>query len=369
MELSETKGDLWFGAFVWNEPYVQTITTELKRRGFLGRIGVAGPQVSYSSSNLEQYYPAADMFIRGYAESAVAAVALGDEDAQGFHLKGQPDRALHGAVSLDKMPSPHLLGILPPQPFVRWETRRGCPFQCSFCQHREPNTTMTSKKFHEERIRNEINHFATSGVESIAVLDPTFNTDTFWATSILDQFGMSPFSGKLALQIRPEKINKTFLSAVQTLRKTHVDVELEIGVQTFDPAALASIDRVKGSDVNKVIHRVQQKLKRVEAFEISASVSLIFGLPFQTIESFQRDIEWCKSNVPSIHVEAFPLMLLRGTPLYDKKHTLQLVEATNVPHPILQDRIQDFIPHVISSPWFTEDDWHRMATMAHLLSL
>ena len=223
---------------------------------------------------------------------------------------------------------------------------------------------MRSTKFHESRVSDEIKLFAAGDVDSIAVLDPTFNTDTLWATKILDQFSEANFSGTLALQIRPEKVNPTFIAAGCRLRDRGVNVILEMGVQTFDPSVLNSIGRVKGSDTEKVVEKVKQNLENVVEHGLNAEASFIFGLPHQTIGSFERDLEWCTARLPALKVTAFPLMLLRGTPLHAQKEALGLVEAIDIEHPMLRGRVQDFIPHVVASPWFDTDDWHRMATMA-----
>jgi radical SAM superfamily enzyme YgiQ (UPF0313 family) len=59
------------GAFVWNECHLQYILTKLQEYGYPGRILLGGPQVSYTSDNLEDYYPQVDVFCRGYGEDAV----------------------------------------------------------------------------------------------------------------------------------------------------------------------------------------------------------------------------------------------------------------------------------------------------------
>ena len=43
---NDASADVWIGAFVWNEPHVQQLIKQLRTANFLGRIGVAGPQVS-----------------------------------------------------------------------------------------------------------------------------------------------------------------------------------------------------------------------------------------------------------------------------------------------------------------------------------
>ena len=46
----------------------------------------------------------------------------------------------------------------------------------------------------------------------------------------------------------------------------------------------------------------------------NAQVITIYGLPNQTLGTFEASVEWClRRGVP--RVRAWPLMLLRGTPL------------------------------------------------------
>ena len=102
--------------------------------------------------------------------------------------------------------------------------------------------------------------------------------------------------------------------------------------------------------------------KRSIPFEIS----LIFGLPNQTVESFKSSVQWALDRKPSKCL-AFPLMLLRGTELYDRKKELGLIESTVIQHPLLEElteRQQKSIPHVVSSPSFTCKDWKDMASIA-----
>jgi hypothetical protein len=77
-------------------------------------------------------------------------------------------------------------------------------------------------------------------------------------------------------------------------------------------------------------------------------------------------VSFCQDQlcIPTIH--AFPLMLLRGTPLYEQKQQLQLVESSDV-HFDQIPRVQQDIPHVISSPSFSFQDWLRMGEIAEAL--
>ncbi len=134
------------------------------------------------------------------------------EGIQGMHIAGTVDRKTQAKVTLEQLASPYLEGIvnkistdlleitthhlvlilhigdIPLQKFVRWETQRGCPFSCDFCQHRESGDHLTKKFFHVSRLAKEIEMFCTSNIVSdIAVLDPVFNSGPHYK-NILQSF-------------------------------------------------------------------------------------------------------------------------------------------------------------------------------------
>ena len=60
-------------------------------------------------------------------------------------------------------------------------------------------------------------------------------------------------------------------------------------------------------------------------------------------------------------------MLLRGTPLFDRKEKFGLVESDEPVSPSI-DRQQKGIHHVVSSPGFTYSDWRKMVDISESLN-
>ena len=352
--LAETSGlasaevDVAFGAYVWNEPLLRDTLAALRRRGFAGRIVLGGPQISYAGSGLEAIYPEADAFVRGYGEEALVALASTSEPSviPGVHWAHTRDLESHASVDLEHLASPWLSGLIPlvDQGFVRWETQRGCPFRCSFCQHREPGARLRRRELGMPRIEAEIDLFCEHGVADIAVLDPVFNMAPH-ATAVLERFAERGFKGRLSLQCRPEAIDDTFLEAASALR-----VRLEFGLQT--------IHRDEGRAVRRLndVEKVDRVLAAVRRLGIDHEVSLIFGLPLQTLASFEASVRWClERGVPVI--KAFPLLLLRGTELERDRDRWGFVDAGGD------------MPMVVASSTFDRDDWWAMARIAEALRL
>lgn len=340
--------DIAFGAYVWGEELLRAVLPILRRRGFCGRIILGGPQVSYSGPGLEFIYPQADAFVRGYGEHALTALvqAPGRPAITGVHYSGQRDRCEQAQIDLETIPSPWLTGTLPVESgrLVRFETQRGCPFRCAFCQHREAGSQLRPRELSTSRALEEVALFCRHGVAEIAVLDPIFNA-TPRAQQILRALAAGGFGGRVSLQCRAELVTAEFLDAAQLL-----DTSLEFGLQTIHAAEGEAIDR------KNHVEKVDRALSWVRDRGIAHEVSLIFGLPEQALSSFLASVQWClQRRVPVI--KAFPLMLLRGTPLEQKREQWKLRERGSS------------MPFVIASNSFDEGDWTQMARIAECLAL
>jgi hypothetical protein len=339
--------DVAIGAYVWNESLLRAVLPGLRAAGFAGRIILGGPQVSYVGAGLEAMYPDVDVFVRGYGEQALCALVRsgrGDQAAAslaGVHVAGAQDANTQARIDLQGLPSPWLDGTVPVegQRFLRWETQRGCPYRCSFCQHREPGARLVRRGLLMSRVMAEADLFCRARIPSIAVLDPIFNINAH-AAQVLGRFAGHGFAGRLSLQCRAELVDEPFLEAASAL-----DVCLELGLQTIHQAEGDAIER--RNDVEKV----DRVLGQLRARGIDHEVSVIFG---QTLASFEATVSWClERRVPRLR--AFPLLLLRGTALERDRERWGFVTDDGP------------MAMAIASSSFTHQDWLAMARTAEAL--
>lgn len=332
------------GAFVWCEPEVQHL---LKTLAPQHAIVLGGPQVSYvAAGELEKFYPRADYFIRGYGENAMLALAMGhiQNGHWGLHIAGAPDLAQRADYPLDDLPSPHLDGAAPIGDFVRWETQRGCSFQCTFCQHKQPGARLRRSAMGYDRLQLELQAFHEAGVRRVAVLDPIFNTNPDRSVRLLDDIKKTDLNAHWSLQCRFEFVNDEFLDAVLSLNAT-----LEFGMQTANKAEALAVGRPNN------MGKVEAVIDNLNCRRIPYEVSLIYGLPLQTLDSFRRSVDWLlQRGVPCIR--AWPLMLLRGTVIYDQKEQWGYVES-----------VGHSIPIVVESSTFSRAEHDEMARIANEL--
>jgi len=92
----------------------------------------------------------------------------------------------------------------------------------------------------------------------------------------------------------------------------------------------------------------------IRARGLDHEVSLISGLPHQTLASFEASVPWClERRVPVI--KAFPLMLLRGTALEGERDRWGLVDSGGP------------MPMVVASNSFSGEDGLAMGRLSDAL--
>jgi radical SAM superfamily enzyme len=126
---------------------------------------------------------------------------------------------------------------------------------------------------------------------------------------------------------------------VERLNQTG-NVVLEFGLQTIHKSEWGIINRPTNlKKVNNVLHDCCKR-------GIAVEVSLIFGVQIKRYILFNRVWSICKKA--EFQQLAFPLMLLRGTPLYARRFELGLTESDE---PVSDSipRQQAGISHVVSS--------------------
>jgi coproporphyrinogen III oxidase-like Fe-S oxidoreductase len=99
-------------------------------------------------------------------------------------------------------------------------------------------------------------------------------------------------------------------------------------------------------------------MQRLNDAGVSYEVSLIYGLPGQTLASFAESICFLRDNGCE-KITAFPLMLLRGTELFADKSRWGFTERP-------EGRFG--IPVVFESNSFSENDWWTMRQIAEELA-
>jgi len=218
-----------------------------------------------------------------------------------------------------------------------------------FCAHRDLN----SNKVHaypKDRIVEELSIFKNKSVQKVNILDPVFNAGAAYL-DILREIRRIGLNSEVSLQTRFEAIKgvkgQTFLNLC-----AEMNVHLEFGVQTVMEDEYKAVRRPNH------VRMIKSLMKELNGRDISYEVSLIYGLPNQTPESFRRSVDFVEENGCD-NLTAYPLMLLKGTELYAEREKWGFKEK----------RMGMFgIPFVMRSHSFSEDEWCEMKGLAEDLN-
>lgn len=184
--------------YVWSEFLINDLIRSLRRNNFLGTIILGGYQISYSN-NFQNEYPDCQIFIKGYAEESLLKAIFVERSDRSIILNEEPD--------FSYIPSVYLSGELKVedgQSRVRLETKRGCPYRCSFCAHRDLQRNYVYRH-NIDKITDELTFFKSKGVKKINVLDPVFNMGKEYL-SILETMININLESLVSLQTRFENI-------------------------------------------------------------------------------------------------------------------------------------------------------------------
>lgn len=331
--------------YVWNEYLLNPLLNKLRTMGFQGKIVLGGAQISYSNdAQLKMTYPEGDIFIKGYAESSLLNAIFADKMPKSIVFEMATDFA-----SIPPIYASGEIEVQQNQKMVRLETKRGCPYKCSFCAHR--NVVKTRVEKHEkEKVFEELAFLKAKGVQKINMLDPIFNQGKDYL-DIMREMERINLKAQITLQTRFELIvgkdGKEFLNLAE-----RIGAHLEFGIQTIIEAEQKIIQRGNKRE------KIAELLPELNARGIGYEISLMYGLPLQTVDTFQESIDFVLNHGCN-NLVAYPLMLLRGTGLFEQRTQFGFKEEI----------LGDFnIPTVTSSHSFTKDNWLEMYRIAESIN-
>ncbi len=191
---------------------------------------------------------------------------------------------------------------------------------CDFCSFPQVNTA--TKEQYVRRLCEEMQRFAPQAMGR--VFDTAYfggGTPTLLPTASLAHllqtvrncFALTD-DAEITLECNPATADRT---ALRTLREAGFN-RLSIGAQSFDDGELAALGRVH--DARAIYDTVKSAR---EAGFANISLDLMYGIPYQTPDSFARSLQTAIS-LGVEHLSVYSLIVEEGTPFYDCRHTLPL---------------------------------------------
>jgi putative methyltransferase len=252
---------------------------------------------------------------------------------------------------------------------VVWETNRGCPYSCNFCDW--GSSTMSKvRRFETDRVKAEIDWFARMKVKSILLADANFGIlardleIADWLNETRARHGFPRFIHYSPAKNNPERtveIAKKFvasgISPVHTFAVQHTDV-----------GVLAAADRA-----NISVDKQRQVAKAVVSEGIPTLVQLIAGIPGDSYSLWKGCLTDLMDWGLHDNYQIFNYTLLPNAPAADKENLRRFEIETisrQVPKEGTGQRDADDgdaltrIDIVVKSTSYSRDDWVRMKSYA-----
>ena len=226
------------------------------------------------------------------AKKLDAKVTFGGPHATKDLTKKYPfiDAVSTGHIDMEATPSPYLEGTFEPlmqanpdeKWIALWETNRGCPFSCTFCDW---GSAVNSKvrKYDMERLRKEVDWFASHEIEYVYCCDANFGMlprDLEIAQYVAEVKRHTGYPHKLSVQNTKNSTERSY--AVQKLLSDEgLNQGVTVSMQSLDKSTLESVKRA-----NISIESFQTIQKRFTEDGVMTYTDLILGLPGETYDSF-----------------------------------------------------------------------------------
>ncbi len=207
-------------------------------------------------------------------------------------------------ANLDELGSPYTMNLgMPPGDRLYIETSRGCPHRCSFCIMGMCRAPL--RFFSMDFLREELLWAKSNGKTDVDICDAAINYNSehaagfFRTAESIDPEGQLSFTFAVhADYITPDQISE--MSRVNVLQAS-------VGLNSLTPGTFKTVgrrvDRVKFARKIDMLNTVTRP-----------SVSVIMGLPGDTVEGFRETLEFCAELDADINI--FELKVFHDTGYY-----------------------------------------------------
>jgi radical SAM superfamily enzyme YgiQ (UPF0313 family) len=382
---------LGFSLYVWNERISLEIIRRLKENQPEKLVICGGPQVPDDAESFLRKHPKIDVAVHGEGEitflkllevyptndwSEIPGISWLDSSGKfNFHPKSERIR------DLSIIPSPYLEGVFESlisadsnaEWLALWETNRGCPFQCTFCDW---GSAIADKvfRFDMDRINQEMDWFSKKKIEFVFTCDANFGIlprDLDIAQKTADNKGRYGYPKALSVQNTKNATERAYQTQ-KILSDSGLNKGVTLSMQSTSEEALKDIKRQNIS--LETYDELQRRFTRDGVITYS---DLILGLPGETYDSFISGVSNLISNGQHNRIQFNNLSVLPNAemadPDYIKKYEIELVksEILNI-HGFKEaskDDIVEMQDLVVATKSMPLDQWRKVRAFSWMTGL
>ena len=310
--------------YAWNVERTLSILHDVRKQLPNVRILVGGPEVSADNPILRAN-PIPDALTTGEGEPVIAALVNAIENNKQAPFSNTASLQ-NGIYQWGSHPPPHC--IWPPSPqdapplcgpdrngMAYIEATRGCPFRCSYCCYSQRRKHMAHSDI--KHIVRTIARLRDQGAREIRFVDPTLNSHPAFDELLKGLAGLNKKNDLILFgELHPERITAPQANALARAGFR----EIEVGVQSRDPAVLKAVQRPTNQD------NLDRGIQHLAAAGIKLTVDVMGGLPYQTLKDIQQSLDWA-AQIRGADIQFMHTLLLPNTELRQRwSHALRALK-------------------------------------------
>ena len=362
--------------YTWNWEITLHAAKEIKKRNPNCLIILGGPQVPGRTEGFFEKHPFVDILVHGEGELILFNIFKEYLNGKDFsQVKGLETKNFRNPpesrIDEEDLPSPYLTNLIwelvdkddSEAWAVNWETNRGCPYECTFCDWGDAAFNKTTR-YAEEKLFQEIEWFSKNKLTYIECCDANFglfqDRDLRIAKKLKEsalKTGYPKFFHSAWAKFSSDKI----IPIAKELQEGGLLRDVTLALQSLDETTLEIVKRA-----NLKFDKFSQLTKSFQENGIPTYTEIIRGLPGETLESFKNGLEIIVSdgNIGTMYI--YNCAIYVNAPMNDPSYKEQYKIKTKksplyTSHVIVpKNDVPEFEEIVMSTLTFTHKELKEM---------
>jgi radical SAM superfamily enzyme YgiQ (UPF0313 family) len=380
-----------FSTYVWNGRISLEIARRLKERRPETLIVFGGPHVPDRPEDFLRAHRQVDLVIHNEGEARFLDILERYPERRWDDIPSASFLSADGTLlrnpqgprfnDLDEIPSPFLSGafdrLVAANPGERWiglwETNRGCPFRCTFCDWGSATAAKVTK-FGLERLYAEVDWFARRKIEYIFCCDANFGIqkrDVEIAEYVARVKRATGYPQALSVQNTKNATERAYQTQ-KTLSDAGLNKGVALSMQSVDATTLTAIKRE-----NIALETYFELQRRVARDKVETYSDLILGLPGETYDSFVQGVDLLIQNGQHNRIQFNNLSILpnaeMGDPEYRRRYGMVTVPSKIINIHGERVELEDDVPEiqdlVVATRSMPPADWRRVRAFCWMTAL
>jgi hypothetical protein len=202
---------------------------------------------------------------------------------------------------------------------ISYETSRGCPFKCAFCEWGTGAIGSKMYQFSMDRVRSDWHRIVDAGIKDIWLADSNFGAlkeDLEKAQLICELKEKTGLPSSFATSWS-KKHSPRVQEIVLLLHNNGLLPHYQLALQTLTPLALELSNRQ-----NMAANKYEPIARQMAAEGVPIAAELIWGLPGDNLADFENNLDQLLKTFPNLNIFAYTL--LPGTEFYRKREEYKI---------------------------------------------